>query len=68
MMIKEVSTDKYTFGSQEIQKAQIDMKESDKADKTSMDQIKSNFKEKIGYESKSNGADNLYKICNKSLA
>ena len=68
MMIKEVSTDKYTFGSQEIQKAQIDMKESDKADQKSLDQIKSNFKETIGYESKLNGSDNLYKICNKSLA
>ena len=62
MMIKEVSTDKYTFGSQEIQKAQIDMKESDKADQKSLDQIKLNFKEKIGYESKLNGSDNLYKI------
>ena len=62
MMIKEVSTDKYTFGSQEIQKAQIDMKESDKADQKSLDQIKLNFKETIGYESKLNGSDNLYKI------
>ena len=68
MMIKESSTDKYIFGSQGIQKAAIDMKQSNKVDQTSFEQIESNFKETICCESELNDCDNFNKICNTSLA